>query len=132
MKKYFFILVIFSSLFSLLGVTQAAERIQFPKGATSTSVTGSVSGYEVRSYLLCARAGQLLHLKLNSKNRFLYFALVDPVTQEGIAGGPVPETVTEWGGTLPKDGDYEVKVFLMRAEARRKGRAQYLLEVHLQ
>jgi len=115
-----------------LSNAHSAERISFSKGATSTTVTGSVAGYDTKSYLFGARAGQTLQLHLNSKNRFLYFVLLDASDQKDIHGGDTPETLTEWSGSLPKNGDYEVKVFLMRAEARRNGKAEYSLDLRIQ
>ena len=127
MKKYICLFVSFFVLISVVPL-QAAQRITFAPGTSSKAVTGTVNGYTTANYMVSARAGQTLDLKLDSKNRFLYFNVLDASENE-LPGGPPGGTATEWSGTLPKDGDYKVIVFLMRAEARRKGSAFYTLTV---
>jgi hypothetical protein len=124
--------LIFLPLFFLTSTGAfASERIRFAPGNRSGSVSGSVSNYDVASYLFKAKAGQTASIKLTSANRFLYFSLEDPSTSNPLEADPKPDTVTDWKGTLPKDGDYEIKVYLMRAEARRGKTASFTLTLSL-
>lgn len=108
---------------------RTVPRITFSSNNSSATVNGSVTGYGTKSYIVAGKAGQTLRVKLTSGNKALYFSVADAATQESIEGGPVPGTVTEWSGTLPKDADYQIGVFLMRSEARRKRTAPYTLTV---
>jgi hypothetical protein len=93
-----------------------AERVQFQKGTSTATVKGSISGYGYKDYLIKASAGQTLSLTLKSNNSFTYFVVFPPA--EG-ADNLVNDS-TEWTGKLPASGDYRIRVFLIRAEARRK------------
>ncbi len=59
-----------------------------------------------------------MNAKLTSSNKFLYFLIIrDPENPEAIADDA--RDTTKWSGQLPEDGTYIVRVFLVRAEARR-------------
>jgi len=129
MRKGLGVFIFIWLFLSLASGARAAERIQFKSGSNSGTVSGSVKGYDMASYLFGAKAGQAVTIRLSSKNRFLYFNLVDPATSNTVPGAPSPGTVTEWSGTLPKSGDYQIDVFLMRNEARRGKTAPFTLDL---
>jgi hypothetical protein len=111
------------TLVLLLGSNSLAqkkpERVKFLKGTSSATVKGSILGYDYKDYLVKAGADQTLSLALKSNNTYNYFVVFSP--EEG-ADNLVNES-TEWTGKLPMTGDYKIRVFLMRAGARRKGAA---------
>jgi hypothetical protein len=49
---------------------------------------------------------------------------------ESIAGSMEAEP-NRWSGELPSDGDYTIRVYLMRNEARRDGNAHYSVDISI-
>lgn len=106
--------------------------LKFKPGTSSATVTGSVKGYTVNDYKFRASGGQTLKAKLTSKNDSLYFLVLEGAKQsegEALAAEPRPVDLTEWQGTLPNDGEYIIRVYLYRNEARRGKVAPYSLNV---
>ncbi len=101
-----------------------SQRIAFATGSASAVAQGTVRGYDTQDYLLTARAGQTMNLRLTSDNSFAYFVVFKPDGSNLIT---TPSTT--WVDKLPANGDYTVRVFLMRAEARRGGEAKFRLQV---
>jgi hypothetical protein len=102
--------------------------IQFAKGASSATVKGTVRGDRTVDYTLRARAGQTMTVKLATRHGANYFNVLPPGSGDvaifvGSIGG------NEWTGVLPSDGDYTVRVYLMRSAARRNESAAYTLKV---
>ncbi len=99
-------------------------RIEFKRGTTRTAITESVSGSEEAEYVLAARKGQKLVIKLaSSPARSAVFKLVGPdddtlgLEHDGNYG---------YSGTLPKTGDYFITV---SRPTTAKGRSRYTLSV---
>jgi hypothetical protein len=82
----------------------AYRRIQFSRGASSTTVEGKVSIGLPDTYLLGARAGQVMTVKLTGP-RQVRFMIMDSKTTEVLA-----DNTTNWTGTLPATGDYHILV----------------------
>jgi hypothetical protein len=59
------------------------------------------------SYVLGARKGQTMTLHLTSAKKNAVFGVYAP-GMDLIEGA---QSVTDWSGTLPKTGDYEIIVF---------------------
>lgn len=104
------------------GNNNPPQRVAFAPGATSTTVNGSVRGYETRDYLLNARKNQRMTVNLRSNSSFMQFAVFNPQGETLYVG-------TNWSGTLPGNGDYLIRVGLVRAEARRNGAGGFKLTV---
>jgi hypothetical protein len=83
------------------------------------------------NYKFVGKTGQKLSVKLNSKNTFLYLNILNDRTKTALETKTVPREVTSWSGALPENGSYTVQVYLVRAEARRKGNAKYQLSIAL-
>jgi hypothetical protein len=104
------------------------ERVHFKKGATSTTVEGQIKGYEGVDYVLGARAGQAMNVSMATDNTANYFNIIAPgKTDEAMFIGST--SGNQFEGTLPADGDYKVRVYLMRSAARRGEVANYRLEM---
>ena len=96
-------------------------NVKFRPGSSSGTYLNTVTGYGSVDYYIQASAGQELSVKLNSVNTFLYFVVLrDLKSMEALADGA--REATEWSGRLPNDGTYIVRVYLVRAEARRNKR----------
>jgi hypothetical protein len=105
------------------------ETVTFARGASSAQVQGTLKGRETIDYVVRAAAGQTLRVSLKSKsNAQNYFNVLPPGSSDaamftGDAGGDT------YQGLLPSDGDYVLRVYLMRAAARRDEAATFTLSV---
>jgi hypothetical protein len=103
------------------------ERVTFKPGTASATITGSVKGDETVDYILRARAGQTMRVGLKTSNGANYFNVLPPGSEAAIAIGA--NVGNQWSGALPADGEYRIRVFLMRSAARRNETAKYTLSV---
>lgn len=103
------------------------ERVSFKPGTSSATLRGSIKGYETVDYLLGARAGQTMSVTLETDNLASYFNVLPPGTEAAIAAGS--QLGNKWSGELPADGEYTIRVYLMRSAARRNESAKYTLSV---
>jgi hypothetical protein len=76
---------------------------------------------------LGAKAGQNMSVALKTNNLSNYFNVLPPASEEALFIGST--SGNEWSGTLPADGEYTVRVYLMRNAARRNAKANYTLTV---
>lgn len=104
-----------------------SERVQFPRGTSSTVLRGTIRGDQGVDYVVGARAGQTITVSLRSAAGSLYFNVLPPRSQQAIFNGSVGGA--RFTGALPVSGDYRVRVYLMRNAARRGERAEYALSV---
>lgn len=104
------------------------KPIQFAKGASSATVKGTLKGDRTIDYKLRARAGQTMSVKLTTSNDANYFNVLPPGSNDaaifvGSTSG------NEWVGALPADGEYTIRVYLMRSAARRNETTNFTLAV---
>jgi hypothetical protein len=133
MKSHRSLLAAIASLLLLSApVVQAdgiqTKAVQFAKGKSSATVKGTIKGDQTIDYTLRARAGQAMSVALATKHPSNYFNVLPPGSNGdaifvGSSGG------NEWTGALPADGEYKVRVYLMRSAARRNEVANYTLTV---
>ena len=117
-----------SSAFAADGIE--SRPLQFVKGTSSATVKGSLKGDKTIDYKLRAKAGQTMSVTLKTSNGANYFNVLPPgSTGEAIVIGST--SGNEWTGPLPADGEYTVRVYLMRSAARRSETADYTLTVGL-
>ena len=83
----------------------AYRRVQFRRGSSSTTVQGKVSIALPDTYLLGARAGQVMTVKLTAPHQSVRFMIMTSRTTEVLA-----DNTTSWTGTLPETGDYHILV----------------------
>ena len=104
------------------------ERVHFKKGANSAVVEGSIKGYETVDYVLGARAGQHMNVSLATKHGATYFNILAPGENE-VAMFNASVSQNHYEGELPANGDYKIRVYMMRSAARRNEAASYTLTV---
>ncbi len=101
----------------LLGTTASAKtvNVRFPKGRTTVILKGRTTGGPSESggmnpitYRLRARKGQTLTLHLISPKTTAVFGLWAPGMEPLDVIGAES---TDWSGTLPKTGAYEISVW---------------------
>ncbi len=100
----------------------APQRISFAPGAASANVGGQVQGYQVRDYLLNARAGQTMFTQVIGTSPFLQIVVSAPNGSTLYTGGG------NWSGALPSSGDYRVRVQIV-PEERDNASAEYSLTI---
>jgi hypothetical protein len=104
------------------------RQISFAKGASSAAIKGSITGYQTIDYKLRAKAGQTMSASLKTNNSANYFNVLPPGSND-VAVFVGSTSGNEWNGTLEADGEYTVRVYLMRSAARRNEKASYTLTV---
>ncbi len=118
-----FINITISSLFSQEIKT---EKVSFKPGANSATVEGSISGREIVDYTLTVSSGQAMNVSLASKNKGIYFNIMEPKEKYvAIYNGSVKGN--QYEGTTAKSGDYRIRVYLMKGA--RNTTAKYRLEM---
>ncbi|MFC5371902.1 hypothetical protein ACFPIF_05030 [Brevundimonas faecalis] len=103
------------------------ERVQFARGTSSTTLHGNIHGYDTVDYVLGARGGQTLNVRLQPSNASAYFNVTKQGADEALFVGST--SGNQFSGRLPSNGDYVVRVYLMRNAARRDEHANYTLTV---
>jgi len=103
------------------------EKVQFAMGASSAAIKGQLKGDAMVDYVVRAAAGQTLSVQLQKTNAQNYFNVMPP----GSTGSAmfVGDSGENYSGVLPADGDYVVRVYLMRPAARRGESSSYTLTV---
>lgn len=106
------------------------ERLQFSSGSSSATVTGKIRGYQGVDYVVRASAGQRMVVRLKTRNTANYFNILPP----GSSAAAIFIGSTRgnrYDGTLPKSGDYRIRVYMMRSAARRNETARYSLTIKI-
>jgi hypothetical protein len=102
------------------------ERVQFAKGATSAVINGQLKGDAIVDYKLRAGAGQTLTVALKKTNSQNYFNINPPASDIAMYVG---QSGNDFSAMLPTDGDYTIRVYLMRPAARRNESSTYTLTI---
>ncbi|MDQ6785745.1 MAG: hypothetical protein M3033_02845 [Acidobacteriota bacterium] len=120
--------ILFVLVFSSAAFTQFKQRVHFAKGSSSATVKGIVRGYGYTNYIIGARSGQEISVNLSAANTFAVFTVFLP-NGDNLEGATEQN---EFSGELPESGDYVVRVYMMRSEARRKNsNAAYALKISI-
>ncbi len=85
-----------------------SERINFASGATSATVTGTVSDPTHRQYLVRAQAGQTMNVTLTSAQPTTSFSVVGVSSGQTIKG--FGDSGNSWSGQLPQTQDYLIEI----------------------
>ncbi len=104
--------------------------VQFAQGAAGVVLTGVVKGYDYIDYQIQASAGQIMNVTMQPSNLANYFNILPPGSRNAamfIAGGGHES----FERMLPSDGVYAVRVYLMRAAARRNESSHFTLSINV-
>ena len=115
-----------------IGTTAAVAQItttnvQFPRGATSTRVNGTIIGGATRDYVVRASAGQTLRVT-KSGSPIVYFNVLPPGSND-VAIFVGSTSGNSFTGPLRRTGAYKIRVYQMRATARRGERGAFALSI---
>ena len=113
-----------SAMMAQRGGKAEPNRIEFKRGTTSTIVNGTVRGDEEAEYVLAAKKGQRLIIKLTSVPvKSSVFQLLGP---DNDTLGLEYDANYNYSGVLPKTGDYFISV---RRPTEAKGSSRYKLAI---
>jgi hypothetical protein len=102
------------------GVAESAsktERVRFKSGASSATINGAIKGYDTASFILGAKAGQVMSVLFSGSLNACYFNLIEPGADSAVHMGEIAGN--EYSANLTATGDYRAEVYMMRSEARR-------------
>jgi hypothetical protein len=92
------------------------QRIRFEKGKSSATIRGRSAGFDTQDYLVGARVGQQMDIRITASTGSTYFVLYS------INDKPTDMNETDhYSLETTESGDYLIRVFMMRSAARRKG-----------
>ncbi len=81
----------------------AFRRLQFKRGTSEATVQGKVSIALPDTYLVGARAGQTMTVKLTAPRKTVRFLVMSPSTRSLVA-----DNARDWTGVLGESGDYTI------------------------
>jgi len=81
----------------------AFRRLQFRRGTSESTVQGKVSIALPDTYLVRARAGQMMTVKLTAPRKAVRFLVMSPSTRSLVA-----DNARDWTGVLGETGDYTI------------------------
>src|SRR3954469_4252239 len=84
------------------------KRLRFPRGATSTTVKGAVLRGDRDRYIVGAKAGQQMRVKISSVEDNAVFQIYKPGSKQTLQGAGETDDATTWDGELPASGDYVI------------------------
>lgn len=117
----------------LLGQPAAAQEqtpVAFAKGKSRTTFKGSIKGDQDRSYIVEARAGQVLTVDFKPTNRSAYVNVTAPGADQAMFIGSVSGNRFR-SQPLAASGPHVVQVYLMRNAARRNEAFTYTITIGL-
>lgn len=120
-------------LFGLMGAAQAQDPtvdVKFPRGASGTTIEGSITGYDGVKYRVGVSAGQKMSVQLDTDNPSSYFNITAPGASEALFNGSIDGNSTTF--EIPSSGNYVINVYLMRNAARRNETANYSLTIYVE
>ena len=127
-RKSIKVLLVISALIAFASDATAEgikKRVRFPRGSTSTAIKGNVLRGDQDTYLLGARAGQTMTVRITSLEDNAVFQIYKPGGKETLEGAGESEDAMQWSGELPATGDYVIVV------GGTRGNATYKLEVKI-
>jgi hypothetical protein len=107
------------------------ERMVFKEGATQWYVESEITGFHVKDYMFTAKKGQKMTIKLNSDDPYTRFGLFIQRDKQSLNSLRIFAGKNEWNGKVPMDGDYRVRVYLKKKEAKKEHKANYSLFVEI-
>lgn len=99
-------------------------RIEFKRGATSTTVSGSVRNDEEYEYVLAAKKGQRLKIVLTSVP--VKSSVFQILGEDNDTLGLEHDAAFDFVGELPKTGDYFITV---RRPTSSRGRSRFRMTI---
>jgi len=106
------------------------EPVRLAKDTGKAAISGVLKGDQYVDYRVRGGAGQTLVVTLKPSNLQNYFNIHSPGNESAMFIGST--SGNQFKRILPGDGEYSVRVYLMRAAARRNESSTYALNVALE
>ena len=120
------ITILLSSLASPALAAGIKKRVRFPRGSNSTTISGAVIRGERDRYILGAREGQTMTVRIKSLEDNAVFQIYFPGEQESLEGAGESDDAKSWSGKLPATTDYVIVV------GGTRGNAKYKLDIKIE
>lgn len=101
--------------------------VKFAAGKSSATIKGQLDGRDAIDYTLNVGAGQVLSVSMKSTNNATYFNILPPASQTAMVMGEMVSNNAS--RTAPIEGQYRVRVFLVRAAGRRGEGTSFTLTI---
>lgn len=112
----------------LAASAQQVVPVQFARGTSSVTVNGAITGYAYKDYRVSVVAGQTLEVSLRGLAGSPYFNMMEPGSRDvAIYNSSMGEQ--RFSGVTKRSGAYTIRVYLMRAMARRNETARFALNI---
>jgi len=105
-----------------------SRPVQFKRGTNAVTLVSSLKDGQAIDYKVRARAGQTLGVRLRSRHQGVNFNILPPAA-DGVAIFTGSTAGRAWSGSVPADGVYTVRTYLMRSAARRNEAAKFTLTI---
>ena len=106
----------------------SASVVAFPRGQDTTTISGTITGRQVRDYRVRVAPGQALSVRLSGARPSVYFNVMAPGSNgEAIFIGSTSGNA--YSARLRAPGVYTIRVYQMRAAGRRGVSSNYSLRV---
>jgi hypothetical protein len=102
------------------------KRVRFLRGSNSTTISGAVVRGQRDRYIVGAREGQTMSVRVKSPEDNAVFQIYFAGEQESLEGAGEGDDATRWSGKLITTTDYVIVVGASR------GNASYKLEVKIE
>lgn len=107
-----------------------SQRLRFAPGMSSQVIRGEVRGYDMVGYVVSARRGQTMTVRLRAQRTPVYFTVSAPGRSEAIFDSAMSASDV-FSQPLRMGGDYLIRVYLYRNDARRGRPARYTLRTSI-
>lgn len=125
----------FAALFAVLLVAPGFAQdtrtvdVRFPRGASGTTLSDTIVGYQTVNYRIGVSAGQTMSVQLDTDNSSNYFNINAPGASESVFNSSISGNSTNL--RLTSSGNYIISVYLMRNAARRNESADFDLSIYV-
>lgn len=128
MKRYALAFSSFLLLTTAPSFAQQVQPVHFARGTTGTTIDGSIVGDRYIDYHLSLSAGQMLSVTIRATGGSPYFNVIEPnAGNVGIFNSS--DSGDQFEARTARSGVYTIRVYQMRATARRGARASYRLVI---
>ncbi len=107
---------------------QAVSAVNFARGASSTTISGSIRGDQFVDYRISVRAGQMLRVDMTTQRGSPYFNVMEPGSRD-VAIFVGSTSGATFAARTRVSGAYTIRVYQMRASGRRGEVAAYRLTI---
>lgn len=107
---------------------EPAVQEPVPQVAQAQHFEGSIKGYQTADYPFSVEKGQNLHISMATFYPAAYFLVYSPENAEEALFNSALQG-EQFEGIAQASGEYRVRIYMMRAQARRNEVAKYRLEI---